>query len=208
MNFKESIINYESYNQETYHKKIGNIPVILTAVHTMNHFKIDGTTKPIEPFTKAIALYTAAETNSFAFVKIKDTGIDSNSLIEDEFKITLLDIIKKNNIKLLIDIHGADEKRTFDVELGTLYNLSADYSTIKELEDAFKEQGINNISINEPFKGGGITQYIYHNTNIDIIQLEINRRYRDINNPDNIEKICNSLISFINQYTTYQKKDE
>ena len=34
-------------------------------------------------------------------------------------------------------MHGAKKDRKFDVELGTLNNLSSDYSTIIELKEAF-----------------------------------------------------------------------
>ena len=40
------------------------------------------------------------------------------------------------------------------MELGTLSNLSSDYSTIKELIDSFNENGIFDIEINNSFKGG------------------------------------------------------
>ena len=66
-----------------------------------------------------------------------------------------------------------------------------------------KENGINNIEHNNPIKGGGITQYIYGNTNIDIIQIEINKKYRDINNLNKLEQLCNSLLSFIKMYSNY-----
>lgn len=204
MTFKEEILYYENnIVDDTYILKIGDVPVILTAVHTMNQTKEDGTLKYSEPFTKSIAQYISNKINTSYYIKLEDTGIDSNSINIDAFKETLLKIIKENNIKLLIDIHGAKEERDFDVELGTLNNLSADFSTIKELEDAFKENGINNIEHNNPFKGGGITQYIYGNTNIDIIQIEINKKYRDINNLDKLEQLCNSLLSFIKMYSNY-----
>ena len=130
-----------------------------------------------------------------------DTGIDSNSSVEDEFKITLLDTIKKNNIKLLIDLHGARADREFDVEFGTLNHLTVDFSTIKELEEAFKENGVTRIAFNEPFKGGGITKYIYQHTDIDIIQIEINQNFRTTQNFQNIEKICRALIQFVEMYS-------
>ena len=79
--------------------------------------------------------------------------------------------------------------------------MSADYSTIKELKEAFIEHGITNIEINNPFKGGGITKTIYGNTNIDVIQIEINRKYRNIENLEKIETLIESIISFIKQYT-------
>lgn len=204
MTFKEEILSYENKKtNETYILKIGNIPVILTAVHTMNQIKEDGTIKYKEPFTKSIAEYIANKINTSYFIKLEDTGIDSNSNNIDDFKEILLNIIKNNNIKLLIDLHGAKREREFDIEFGTLNNLSADFSTIKELEDSFIENGINNIEHNNPFKGGGITQYIYSKTNIDIVQIEINQKYRDITKIDNIEKICNSLIDFIKMYSNY-----
>lgn len=200
MNFKNTILNYELYNETTFHKKDGKTPVIITAVHTMNHKKIDGTKKKIEPFTKAIAMYIADKTNSFHYIKIKDTGIDSNSDIEDDFKINLLDFIKKNNIKLLLDIHGASIEHDFDIELGTLDNISANKNTINNLKESFNKEEIFNIKENSPFKGGGITKYIYKNTNIEIIQIEINSKYRNINEPEKLEKVCNALINFIKKY--------
>ncbi len=200
MNFVEEIINYEQLKiEEAYKFKIGKIPIILTAVHTMQQKKDVGI-KKAEPFTKAIAQYVADKIDCSYYIKMVDNGIDSNSKDIDEFKINLLNKIELNKIKLLIDLHGAKLERDFDIEVGTLNNLTCDYSTLKELAEAFNHNGLNNIKINDPFKGGGITQYMYANSNIDIIQLEINKKYRDFENPENTKKICNSLIYFINRY--------
>ena len=201
MAFINEIEELEKYsNNENYIINKGKIPVVLTAPHTMQQIKEDGSIKLSEPYTKAIALYVSKNINCNSLIKLKDTGIDSNSDNIDEFKLVLKDLINDNNIKLLIDIHGASKDRDFDIELGTLNNMSADYSTINELKEAFIENGINNIVINDPFKGGGITRYIYGMTDFDVIQIEINKKYRDIENIDNIEKVCNALISFIRKY--------
>lgn len=202
MQFKDEILKYESSNYNNpYIMKIGLLPVIITAPHGVKQKKEDGTIKLSEPFTKAIAMYVANNLNTSFLIKTKDTGIDANSDNKEVFKETLLQIIKTQNIKLLIDLHGSKKERDFDIEFGTLNNLSADYSTVKELEDAFKEHGIKNVLYNDPFKGGGITRYIYGNTDIDVIQIEINRKFRDIDNIDNLKKVCDSLIAFIKQYT-------
>jgi hypothetical protein len=105
----------------------------------------------------------------------------------------------------VIDIHGADLKHGFDVEIGNLNNLSSDFSTIKELEEAFKNNGIKEIINNTKFKGGGITKTVYGNTDIDVLQIEVSRKFRDYNNFDNIEELCNSLIEFLNQYNNKQE---
>lgn len=199
--FKDKIIsNEEKHMDLTYICKSGTVPVIITAAHTMMQLKEDGTYKNSEPYTKAIAMYIAENTNSFYLIKNKDTGVDSNKTDEDTFKNMLLDIIKDNNIKLVLDIHGAKKDREFDVELGTLNNLSSDYSTINELKEAFIETGVFNVEINNPFKGGAITQSVFSNTNSDVIQIEINKNYRDIEEPEKIKLICDSIINFINQY--------
>lgn len=190
-------------NPETYLTSLGTTSVMLTAVHTLDQHREDGSLKLEEYYTKAIARYVAATTNSSYFVKIKDTNIDSNSQTPDEFKDQLLAYIKENNIKLIIDLHGANSERDFDVEFGTLNNISADYTTIKELEDAFKEAGLTNIAYNEPFKGGGITQTVFANTDIDVIQIEINGKCRDIDNPEKLEQVCKALINFIKMYSNY-----
>lgn len=203
--FKNKIIFYEnSFNTYTYIKGKGDNKVIITAPHTMIQYKEDGI-KLNEPYTKAIAMYVANKTNSGYLIKNKDTGIDSNHSEQDEFKDQLLELIKEKKTNLILDIHGAKNDRVFDVELGNLSNLSSDFSVVRELEDAFNEQGFNNIVKNDPFKGGSITKTIYENTDCDIIQVEINGKYRTIDNIEGIKSICDALINFINQYNDIVK---
>ena len=208
-NFKEKIIGLEQkYDDLTYFCRRGNNPVILTAVHTMMQKKENGEYKYAEPYTKAIAMYVAEQTDCFYLIKNKDTGIDSNSSVDDTFKSMLLDNIRDNDIKLVIDLHGAKREREFDVELGNLNNLSSDYSTLKELIEAFNENCIFKVDVNEPFKGGFVTRKVYFQTNCDVIQIEINWNYRDIERPENIKQVCDSLISFINQYIGIIKEND
>ncbi|MDD3453009.1 MAG: hypothetical protein PHN42_01860 [Bacilli bacterium] len=200
MEFEKKILECENiFLNQDYIYKQGKKKVILTSVHSMIQHK-EGGIKKSEPFTKGITKYVSEETDCFYYIKLKETRVDSNSVEFDEFKDNLLKYIKDNEIKLLIDIHGAKIDRDFDVEFGTLKNLSIDYSALYELKEAFNFNGINNIKINDPFLGGGITKYIYSNTDIDIVQIEINSKFRDYNNLENMKKICDSLINFVNQY--------
>lgn len=207
MAFKEEILKLENVIDENYYLfNIGKNPILITAVHTMEQLKENGAVKLAEPFTKAISLYVSKKCETSSFVKTKDTGLDSNRDNNDGFKKRLIDFVEKNNIKLVIDLHGAKKDRDFDIEFGTLDNLTADFSTIKELEEAFESQNINNIKHNEPFKGGAITQYLYGLSDVEVIQLEINGNYRDIKQIDKLESLCNSLVSFINQYIDYTNR--
>ena len=204
MSFKEEINELELLRFESdYIIKKGNLPILFTAPHTMDQVKEDGSIKPNELFTKAIALYLNKHYGVNCMIKIKDTGLDSNRDNKDEFKKELIRFIKDNNIKLVIDLHGSKKDREFDVEFGTLNNLSAEYATIKELEEAFTENGIKDIVHNDPFKGGAITQYIYGLNDVDAIQLEINSKFRDFENIDELERLCKSIGNFIEQYKEY-----
>lgn len=182
----------------------GDIPVLFSSPHTMIQRKEDGSVKYNEKYTKAISLYLNKYYKSYSIIKLNDTGTDSNRDNYDKYNIEMRRIIKDKNIKLVIDLHGSRSDRDFDIEFGTLNNLSVDYSTIKELEEEFKLNGINNIKYNDPFKGGFITQGLYGLTDIDIIQLEINQRLRD--DPESLERLIRSLGSFINKYSKYINK--
>ena len=207
MNFNDEINRLESLEfSEDYIIKKGSIPILFTAPHTMEQVSGDGVKKLSEPYTKAIALYLNKYFDVNAIVKINDTGSDSNKDNRDEFKKELIRFVKDNNIRLVIDLHGSSIDRDFDVEFGTMNNLSADYSTVKELSEAFTENGITNVKYNDPFKGGAITQYLYGIQDVDVIQIEINRRFRDYNNLDNINKLCNCFEKFIKQYNKYINK--
>lgn len=207
MNFKEEINNLESqvFNEDYIILK-GSIPILFTAPHTMKQKREDGSIKLNEPYTKAIALYLNKHFDVNAMIKIKDTGLDPNRDNKDEFKTSLINFIKVNNIKLVIDLHGSSKDKDFDIEFGTLNNLSADYSTIKELEESFKENNINNIKHNNPFKGGAITKYVHGIEDVEVIQIEINANYRDYSNINNLEQLVNSFSLFIKQYKEYTNR--
>ena len=207
MNFKEEINELENLELTNDYKiSMGNIPILFTAPHTMEQVRNDGSIKKAEPYTKAIALYLNKHMNTYSMIKLLDTGLDSNRDNHDEFKNKLLDLVDEHNIKLVIDLHGASVNREFDVEFGTMNNLTADFSTINELKEAFIENGITKISFNNPFKGGAITQYLYNKKDIDVIQLEINYKYRDYSNLENLKLLIESLSNFIKQYKEYRER--
>ena len=199
--FNEEIIRLENEKDYEYIKrKYGKYPILLTSVHSMCQIKDGQVIKLNESFTKGLVKYIAEKMNLSYLIKIKDDGVDTNHVENDAFKNELERFIKENDIRLVLDFHGASIDREFDVELGTLDNLSADFSTIKELRDSFIENEIEKVFINTPFKGGMITQCVFMLTKSEAIQIEINKKYRDINNIQNIRKFCESIINFIDEY--------
>ena len=153
MTFKEEIDKLEnSKTESTYLVKKGTVPIILTAVHTMKQRKKDGTIKLNEPFTKAIAKYVSNKTDCSYLIKQRATKIDSNCEEIDDFKLLLEKLINEYGIKLLIDIHGASSKRKFDVELGTLNNLSVRQSTIRNLRNSFLSMEYMKLCLMNPLR--------------------------------------------------------
>ncbi len=201
MTFIEEMNLLEEYTTSSDYVLLkGNNNILITAPHTMEQIRKDGSIKLREPYTKALALYLHKYEDVSCLIKIKDTKEDPNRDNHDEFKRILIDYVKNNNIKLVIDLHGASIERDFDIEFGTLNNLTTDYTTLKELTESFTSNGINNIAYNNPFKGGAITQYLYNEKDVDAIQLEINARFRDYHNPNNLQLLTKSLIDFIEKY--------
>ena len=199
MDFKNRIIELENKtSDEDFLILSGSNKVLLTVPHSAKQ-SLESGVKLGEPYTKAIALYVASSLDINALVKVKDTYIDANKDEYEEFKTEQRRIINNKGILLSLDIHGASRDRDFDIELGTINNLSADYSTINELKEAFQELGLS-VAVNDPFKGGAVTKNVYGFTDAEAIQIEINRNLRDINNIDGLKKVCDALINFIKQY--------
>lgn len=206
MTFLEEMNLLEDYNFSSDYILLKGKNILITAPHTMEQIRKDGSIKYREPYTKALALYLHKYEDVSCLIKIKDTKEDSNRDNHDEFKKVLIDYVKNNNIKLVIDLHGASIERDFDIEFGTLNNLTTDYTTLKELSESFTKNGINNIAYNNPFKGGAITQYLYNEKDVDAIQLEINAKFRDYHNPNNLQLLTKSLIDFIKKYKSKENK--
>ena len=199
--FQRQIFQLERENiPELIHFVQGSIPILLSAPHTVNFLKEDGNFKMREGYTKAIVKYLAQKTGAFFMIKENSDGIDPNKPEMENYKHQLLEVINKNQIQLVLDIHGAASHHDFAIEIGSLDGVSARIQTIESLKTALKNQGIAPVAENNPFKGGGITKTVHGNTNIEVLQLEINRNYRDLTHPEKLFYLCKSLENFLKSF--------
>ena len=153
-----------------------------------------------EGYTKAIVKYLAQKTGAFLMIKENSDGIDPNKPEMENYKHQLLEVINKYQIQLVLDIHGAASHHDFAIEIGSLDGVSARAQTIESLKTALKNQGIIQVAENNPFKGGGITKTVHGNTNIEVLQLEINRNYRDLTHPEKLFRLCKALENFLKSF--------
>lgn len=199
--FQRQIFQLERDNTpELIHFEQGSIPILLSAPHTVNFLKEDGSFKMREGYTKAIVKYLAKKTGAFLMIKESSDGIDPNKPEMEDYKRRLLEIIKGYQIQLVLDIHGAASHHDFAIEIGSLDGVSARIQTIESLKTALKNQGITPVAENQPFKGGGITKTVHGNTNIEVLQLEINHNYRNLTQPEKLFHLCKSLENFIKSF--------
>lgn len=199
--FQRQIFQFERNNtSELIHFEKGTVPILLSAPHTVNFLKEDGNFKMREGYTKAIVKYLAQKTGAFLMIKENSDGIDPNKLEMENYKHQLLEVINKYQIQLVLDIHGAASHHDFAIEIGSLDGVSVRPQTIESLKTALKNQGIAPVAENNPFKGGGITKTVHGNTNIEVLQLEINRNYRDLTHPEKLFYLCKSLENFLKSF--------
>ena len=199
--FQRQIFQLERDNtSELIYFKKGTTPILLSAPHTVNFLKEDGKFKMREGYTKAIVKYLAQKTCAFLLIKENSDGIDPNKPEMENYKHQLLEVINKYQIQLVLDIHGAASHHDFAIEIGSLNGVSARVQTIESLKTALKNQGIAPVAENDPFKGGGITKTVHGNTNIEVLQLEINHNYRNLTQPEKLFHLCKSLENFIKSF--------
>lgn len=186
MEFIEEIKKLENTYQhpEEFIITEGVSPIIITNIPKSDSDELS------EQYTRAIARYVAANTNSTYLVKTKDRINYS----KEEFKSKLTTLIEKNKVTLLINLSNTKEETDITYEIPNI--TENNYSMLKELEDAFHEAGITNDNHSE-------TTLDFTVPNIDIISIGINEKCRDIDNPDKLNKICNALINYIKMYTNY-----
>lgn len=153
-------------------KKTSNI--LISAPHTLPHLR-KGKFKWADSGSGALALTLQRATNTHLFYTTR-SGIDPNYYDSSLYKKKLQKYLSKHpEIKLVIDIHGASPKRTFDVDLGTMHHKSI---RNKDIYQTIKKHFVHaNLKVSENFfsasKAETITKFVY-NLGLDSIQMENN----------------------------------
>ena len=180
----------------------GNIPIILSAPHCVLQTR-NGKIKQEEGETGAIVQIIAKKAQCYAIFKTTHQNDDANYDIDKNmYKENLREIINRENIKLLLDFHGAKNENAFDIEIGTDEgkNINQKKYIVTELKEKLNKQNIFNIVENQKFKASSIhtiSKYIHETTHIPCIQLEITGRYRYIENLEGINKLIIGIENFI-----------
>ncbi|MBM7614075.1 hypothetical protein [Alkaliphilus hydrothermalis] len=180
----------------------GNIPVILSAPHTVRQIR-NGTHKKADIFTGSLGIILQELTNCHLIYRTYTGKGDANRDIECPYKAQLMKKITDNNILYLIDLHGMGENREFDIDIGTLRGKSIETSLEKIILNSFFSFNIKDVRFDYLFdadKEGTVTNTIWNNLSINSFQIEINAIYRNLKvkkNHPNFLRLIRSIEQLI-----------
>lgn len=196
--------NQPSKEEKSFEVLEGKIPVLLSAPHSVRQLR-EGKIKAKDRYTGAIAIELAKLTDSFAIYKTYNNQDDASYDIENNtYKDKVLELIDKNNIKVFLDIHGAKDTDEFDIDVGTdeKRNLNGKTQILEKLIENLKEKGITKIGIDKKFKActmHTLTKKIASSTNIACMQIEITKKYRDLEQIEKMQKVINAIRVWIQE---------
>lgn len=182
----------------------GEGKVMISCPHSVFHYR-NGIKKCAEEDTAILAYLLHNELNIPYMYKIISDSEDANYDIKSTYKNNLVEYIKTNNIKVLLDLHELNKNREEVVNLGTGYGKNIKNNDILNIlirEISLKKIGM--ISIDKPFSASGasvISTYVHAKCDIDCIQVEINSGFfiNDIKNFEIFSNIMQSSIKEIEQ---------
>ncbi len=156
----------------------GKTKVLITALNAADKMEY-GILKVAKPWQKSIARYIASHTDSSYYIKIRELENDDISPMAKTISIA--------KPKLIIDLNVTSGK---DIKIKAFKSLG--FTIINEIIDAFKEEHITKV----------IQERVSDEQNgIPMVEIEIPKEYRNIDEPENMERFCQALINFIKQYT-------
>lgn len=195
--------NYNGeYNSSNVKIINGVNPIIFSAPHAVRQVR-NGNVKLADSFTGGITEYLCKRYNSFGIIRTCNLNDDPNYMTDDismNYKRALEELIERNGILFLIDVHGCSNSHGFDVIVGTNNGLNINFDSIISKIDEISKEGHLNIQIDGIFSASNvntISSYIHARTGIDCMQFEMSKRVRTS------EEDFNSFISFLDKFIQY-----
>jgi len=175
-------IHYDKEDKEYFEFRKGKIPILISAPHGARHWR-DNNWKEEDEYTSSIAIKLAEQTGAYVIFVKNATREDPNYIEENRYKEAVSEVIKKYEIKFLLDLHGANKRRNFKVSVGIIDNDIEKCScpTFKEIiQRAFSvfQDEIYNLDGLTASHPGTITCFARNRLGIEAAQIEINAKFR------------------------------
>lgn len=190
----------------------GSAPVLISCAHSIDQIR-DGMLKPRELYSGALCKLIQEQTDCFAIYKYHNDGIDDNFVLHTKYKEAMGRIIKENDIRLVIDIHGmvgskSKRYRGYNVELGTDSgrNLLGRTYIAEEMSKIFNKHGVDKVVTDRQFRASRshtIAKYTSTNYEVPAVQIEIGGDFRNVLDygVENMKKLLNAFEEIIESLT-------
>lgn len=193
--------SYFGNSKEDYEYKAGNIPILISAPHTVKQLR-NGEYKKADIYTGALAKVLQEATGAHLIYKASTNGDENHTTEETEYRKKIKEIVEKNNIKIVLDLHGMLSSRDSDIDIGTggkdNRNLLGQDQILSIVESSL---GDANYTVNKYFSGSmnhTISNYCSTKLGVPTLQLEINQKYRT-SESENFTYMANKLTHMINE---------
>ena len=184
----------------------GSFPILVSAPHVTPHLRPEFNVKSPklnEPNTDLIVKILCQKTGCFGVYATKFQKIDPNWYKKSPYKRAIKKLVEENNIRFVLDIHGAGKNRPFLIE----YDDFKRGKIIREIEEnlklCFKKIGFSEKEISHGLLHKDqqltITEFCIDELKIPALQLEINRKIRDPKNP-RFTNLLSALECFVRSF--------
>ena len=188
----------------------GTTPILVSAPHGAKHYRTkEARWKAEDAYTASLAVELGKLTGAHVLYVKNKAGEDPNNDEGTHYKEFLKKVVKENDIRFVLDLHGSDSHRPYKIDVGIMNNVVALCScpTYRDLiEHTFS--GFEPRVFNQNFsaRGKGTVTYFAKNVlGIEAAQIEINANYRIVESkstgfkadPRNILDLVTRLRSLI-----------
>ncbi|MBQ9013412.1 MAG: hypothetical protein IJ094_07670 [Bacilli bacterium] len=189
------------WTEEKYRTLSGNIPVLLSAPHSVNQIRGEDV-RDAERYTGGIVRYLSNNANCYGIFQMF-THADPNFDSESMYKNGIINLINAYNIKLLIDVHSSTFTDDTDIDIvtngrKTLLNMPSLYEKIKSLGIKYNIK-VDENNIPNKDKENEIIHVASTVCGVPSLRIVINKNSIDINN-DKIESIIKVIEEFISYF--------
>jgi len=198
----------------------GLIPVLLSAPHGTVHTRQDKP-KQEDEYTSGFAQLVAEITDAHVIFTRYRSQTDPNWYSDTPYKKTLREVVEREAIRFVLDIHGVAEHRKFGIALGTLRRKSCPKhreAIIRHLEKfGFKQDAVkvlHRLDLDRGFTAEGIegqetiTRYVWESLAVPAAQFELHPALRiverrpEATEPEPYQGVPALIDVTINAFTT------
>ncbi|HOZ54393.1 MAG TPA: hypothetical protein PKY25_03610 [Bacilli bacterium] len=193
------------WTEEKFRVLSGDVNILLSAPHSVNQIRNEEV-RDAEKFTGGLVRYLSNSTSSYAIFEMF-THADPDYDASHYYKDAVVNLVKQNDIKLLLDIHSSLQTRPYDIDVAINggINIQSNNNLTEKLVNLGYKYSIK-VVIDVIFKADKeqmISNKVAKECNIPCIELEINELYLDpIDNPIKFERLVKFLEEFIS-YVNY-----